>query len=490
MSLRMKAATAYRERFEIQKELGEGGFARVFLAREKATQRKVALKVLKDAYLSDKEVVERFRREVFAVASITSPHVVGMHDFGISGDEIYIAMEFVEGPTLRDLLYDRSWSAPEIHVVVGQIAQALAAAHRQNIVHRDLKPENVILVSSAGGARHVKVLDFGLAKLADLERQLGLEPLTRAGMCFGTPQYMAPELIRGKPFDKSVDLYALGVIAFELVAGYLPWDGIDPREVLISVVKNPPPHVTHAHPSVEPRIASVDKFLQRVLAKDAAERPRDAVGFFKDFEQALLGEKKPSRKSPQVPAEDAVFATVWAQSLDLRKSEDATEVDAGHRFGPAERTASGEVTKPGDSKRKLSSRWIPSIKDLETTQVDEASTGKRQAIPDNDLSDSMRDTDQDLRKAAQKAISGRMPTPVDEKKVTVDQALALADTEERVKKKVVVPAGDSFYGPRTDHTEMIKNPKRARSMVWWVVPLLIGLVIFAAALGYVMGRQR
>src|SRR5215467_12210338 len=117
----MKGATAYRDRFEIQKELGEGGFARVFLAREKTTQRRVALKVLKDAYLSDKEVVERFRREVFAVASIASPHVVGMHDFGISGDEIYIAMEFVEGPTLRDLLYDRTWTAPEIHVVVGQI---------------------------------------------------------------------------------------------------------------------------------------------------------------------------------------------------------------------------------------------------------------------------------------------------------------------------------------------------------------------------------
>src|SRR6478609_63300 len=255
------AVTAYKERFEIEKSLGEGGFAKVFLAREKGTDRKVALKVLKDAYLKDSEVVERFRREVFAVASISSPHVVGMHDFGISGDEVYIAMEFVEGPTLRDISYERTWTAQEVHVVIGQIAQALAAAHRQDIVHRDLKPENVILVQADGGARHVKVLDFGLAKLADLERKLGLEPLTRAGMCFGTPQYMAPELIRGKPFDKSVDLYALGVIAFELVGGFLPWDGVDPREVLISVVKNPPPHITHSHQSIEPRIQQVDKFL-------------------------------------------------------------------------------------------------------------------------------------------------------------------------------------------------------------------------------------
>src|SRR6266700_1540484 len=105
--LRMINCTTFRERFDLQEELGEGAFARVFLAREKVTQRKVAVKVLKDAFLSDREIVERFRREVFAVASINSPHVVGIHDFGISGKEVYIAMEFVEGPTLRSLINDR-----------------------------------------------------------------------------------------------------------------------------------------------------------------------------------------------------------------------------------------------------------------------------------------------------------------------------------------------------------------------------------------------
>jgi len=493
----MKRGAAYRERFDIQKELGEGGFARVFLAREKATQRKVALKVLKDAYRADKEVLERFRREVFAVASIDSPHVVGMHDFGISGDEVYIAMEFVEGPTLRDLLYDRAWSADEVHVVVGQIAQALHAAHRQNIVHRDLKPENVILVQGAGGSRQVKVLDFGLAKLADLERQLGLEPLTRAGMCFGTPQYMAPELIKGKPFDKSVDLYALGVIAFELVGGFLPWDGIDPREVLISVVKSPPPHIKHSHPSIEPRLDKVDRFLQRALSKEPGERPRDAVAFFKEIELALLGDARPARKSVNVPPEDAVFATVWAQSLDLRKSEDATEVDAGQRIAPGTsrtgsgeltrtgsgeltRSGSGEVTRPGDSKRKLPSRWIHSLQGLD--QVDTSPRGEKAVNGDAKLSDSMRDTDKDLKRAAQKAISGQRPILV----VDEPPPLEPAPAAPRVEKSL-----DSFYSPKTDTTEMIKHPARpARAMIWWLLPLLIGLVVFAAALGYVIGRQR
>ena len=222
-------------RFEIMEQIGEGGFAIVYRAKETTTGKIVALKLLKDAYLKDAEVVERFRREVFAVASISSPYVVRMHDFGISGEEVFIAMEYVEGPTLREVVHERAWQPSDIHVVVGQIAQALAAAHRQNIVHRDLKPENVILVGDGGksGPRQVKVLDFGLAKLAELERKLELEPLTRAGMCFGTPQYMSPEQIQGKPIDGSADVYALGVMAYEMIAGLLPWDGADSREILL-----------------------------------------------------------------------------------------------------------------------------------------------------------------------------------------------------------------------------------------------------------------
>jgi serine/threonine protein kinase len=498
----MKSAAAYQERFDIQKELGEGGFARVFLAREKNTQRKVALKVLKDAYLKDSEVVERFRREVFAVASISSPHVVGMHDFGISGDEVYIAMEFVEGPTLRDLIYERAWTVNEVHLIIGQIAQALSAAHRQDIVHRDLKPENVILVQGNDGSRRVKVLDFGLAKIADLERKLGLEPLTRAGMCFGTPQYMAPELIRGKPFDRSVDLYALAVIAFEMIAGFLPWDGIDPREVLISVVKNPPPHLSHAHPSID-RIAEVDTFLQRTLSKDAAERPRDAAQFFRDFERALFGDNKPKRVNVQVPKEDAVFATVWAASLDLRRGEDATEIDGmGNRVHTPE--ATNEFTRPGgssNSKRKLASGWMKNLTDVETG-----------------------DTHEDLSVAALRVMDASpkpKPNPVpvfgtetiDERANTVERPRVVkkkkkkktsedeeADTVERSRpargtptptQPVNQPLGNTSLfgsaGSKTDHTQMIKAP--ARSMLWWVVPLLLGLVVFAAALGYVMGGR-
>ncbi|HEY7957322.1 MAG TPA: serine/threonine-protein kinase [Polyangia bacterium] len=428
------ALAGLKDRFEILGEIGEGGFARVYKARETATQRRVALKVLKDAYLHDPEIVERFRREVFAVASISSPHVVGMYDFGISGRDVFIAMEFVEGTTLRELIYDRSWPARDTHLIIGQIAQALAAAHRQNIVHRDLKPENVMLVPAADGARQVKVLDFGLAKIAELERKLDLEPLTRAGMCFGTPQYMAPELVQGKPYDKSVDLYALGVIAFEMIAGYLPWDGADPREVLLAVVKNPPPHLKQAHPSVT-RVAELDKFLQRAISKDRGARASDAAAFFRDFEQALFGEKQPAR-SKSLPRADAPFASVWAQAIELRtEGEDATQVDAGNRFAVELTGGFGGVTKSG-TRRRLQSGWMKSL-----ARVD-----------------------------------------------TVGDPLDLATT---LPVGTKAPANhQSFRARPSERTDQIaQRPSRSRDLVKWLLPLLVGLAIVATALGYFLGRQ-
>ena len=362
-----------RGRFEIMEQIGEGGFATVFRAKEGTTGKTVALKLLKDAYLKDAEVVERFRREVFAVASINSPYVVKMHDFGISGEEVFIAMEYVEGPTLREVMHERPWQASDIHVIVGQIAQALAAAHRQNIVHRDLKPENVILVGDGGksGPRQVKVLDFGLAKLAELERKLELEPLTRAGMCFGTPQYMSPEQIQGKPIDGAADCYALGVIAYEMVAGLLPWDGADSREILLSVIKQPAPRIVRARAVGVERLDELNRFFQRALAKDRAQRPRDAAEFFKELELALFGERRPVPRTKQkLDAQDQVFASVFAASIEL-----PAVATAGGDFGdtmvqtlpgefPIEPTFGGST---GGSitgirrRRRLRSAWMNSI---------------------------------------------------------------------------------------------------------------------------------
>jgi len=304
------------DKFEVVSELGEGAFARVFRAREKTSGQESALKILKEGFAGDAEVIERFRREVFAVASIDSPHVVKLHDFGMNGADVYIAMEYVQGPTLRELLRGRPWSAEAARVVVGQIAQALSAAHAQSIVHRDLKPENVMLVRGARG-RSVKVLDFGLAKLVGIERKLEIEPLTQAGMCFGTPQYMAPEQMKGRPASPSADLFALAVMAYEMLSGRLPWDGPDQKAVFRTVLTTPVPPLGTLHPTVEAQRGTLDRFFIEALAKKPEERQLDASAFFSAFEVAMFG---------RVRHTGPIFSTVISAELQAPDVEPDTGV--------------------------------------------------------------------------------------------------------------------------------------------------------------------
>jgi len=329
----------YHERYQVLARIGEGAFAQVYHARD-PSDRDLALKVLKDPFIGDREIVERFQREVFAVASIDSPHVVRLSDFGLSGDDFFMVMEYVHGPTLREVMHARPWTANDVYVIVGQIAHALQAAHAKGIVHRDLKPENVMLVELSGGLWQVKVLDFGLAKLPELERALGLDSLTRRGQLFGTPQYLSPEQIRGKPLDGSADLFALGVIAYEMLAGRRPWDGPadDPREVMMCVLHKAPPPLGELHPSLSGRAEAVNAFLKRALAKERSERPADAEAFFRELGSALFGEALPEMPGAAV---EKPLDKVSSQSIELvigrpprKRRDDATEVDVSDETIP------------------------------------------------------------------------------------------------------------------------------------------------------------
>src|SRR5262249_30473745 len=140
---------------------------------------------------------------------------------------------------------------------------------------------------------------------------------TRAGMCFGTPQYMSPEQIQGKNIDGSADVYALAVIAYEMIAGLLPWDGSDSREILLSVIKTPAPKILRARAPIK-RLDEMNRFLQRALAKDKKDRPRDAADYFREFEMALFGERRPAQRTKgKLDAKDEVFASVFAASIEL-----------------------------------------------------------------------------------------------------------------------------------------------------------------------------
>jgi len=295
-------------RFDVREKIGEGGFARVFRALDRRTGTPVALKVLKDDYLQDPEVLARFRREVYAVAAIANPHIVALHDFGIEGDLVYLATEFVDGGTLRDAMRTRTFSNEEVLAIVSQIAEALGAAHGRDIVHRDLKPENVLLASGAGGAPRVKVVDFGVAKLAEVERELGLAPVSRAGVSFGTPQYMAPEQIRGEATGPGVDRFALAVIAYELLAGAVPWLGEAPHETFVRVTRERPPPIPRARAPWLTR-RRLDRFFARALAKDPARRPPDGDALVRELDRALFGA---GRGQPVVRGSRAAWALAAA----------------------------------------------------------------------------------------------------------------------------------------------------------------------------------
>ena len=287
---------AIDDRYEVQAPMGEGGFAKVFRGEERATGRQVALKVLKSNFYDNAEVRERFQREVFAVASLSNPHIVGMYDFGLNDSDVFIAMEYVAGSTLRERMHE-CLSIEARFAIVAQIGDAITAAHDRNVVHRDLKPENIKVVDLPDGSLIVKVLDFGMAKLTELESRLQLAPLTRAGICFGTPHYMSPEQIRGKLDDPSIDLYALTTIAYELLTGARPWDGEDPYEVMRAVLRQPAPpveRISGVEQQSPAQIKALNAFFFRAFDKQREARPANAKALVDELSRALFGDSAPA----------------------------------------------------------------------------------------------------------------------------------------------------------------------------------------------------
>lgn len=258
--------------FQIRKQLGEGGMGAVYLGYQESLDRDVALKVLTERLCQSEKFIARFKREARSAASIVHPNVIQIYSIGEQEGVHYFAMEYVRGRDLSQMLGDgKRFTVEETLDIVMQVSEAVSCASEVGIIHRDLKPANIMMTERG----LVKVTDFGLAKTVSSELDV-----TEAGTIVGTANYMSPEQGQGKPLDVRSDIYSLGVVFFELLAGRVPFMADQASAVLYMHVYEPPPSPSEFNPGIP---AAVDRMVQRMMAKDPDDRPQDADELLKEL---------------------------------------------------------------------------------------------------------------------------------------------------------------------------------------------------------------
>src|SRR5215831_4479452 len=279
--------------YKISESIGTGGMGEVYLATDIVAGRKAALKLLPLRFTGDAERLKRFEQEAHAVVALNHPNILTVYEIGEDHSIHYIASELIEGETLRQRLTRGPMQLSDAVDAAIQVASALAAAHNAGIVHRDIKPENIMLRPDG----YVKVLDFGIAKLAEQEVPLTmprdealLQVETNLGSILGTVRYMSPEQACGAHVNKTTDIWSLGVVLYEMVTGHVPFTGDPPRDVMSSILEKEPPPLTH-HIAHAP--AELQQIISKTLRKDREQRhqsARELLQALKDLRRKLDAE--------------------------------------------------------------------------------------------------------------------------------------------------------------------------------------------------------
>jgi len=365
-------------KFEIESLIGRGGMGAVYRARQVNLKRAVAIKVLRTELLDDPTYAARFKREANAASQLDHPNLMRVIDFGEDDNLLYIAMEFIDGKALHSIMRMENTLEP-VRVVdlVGQLLAGLAVMHDEGIIHRDLKPENVMVVRGKDDDGHtveiVKLCDFGIAKQVAPKPEPGADPvtytatLTATGSLVGTPDYMSPEQAKGERVDGRSDLYSVGVILYQMIAGRLPFKSANSMKVLLAHISEQPAPPSKWVESVDP---ALEEICLRALAKDPEQRYanaremrlalRDALGL---RDSSVLGARRMPSRSSVPPARgnssNPPVADKAAETLDVVTRRGSERHIAALRQESSPPSGSGVVPKPprdgGDSTGTLAS---------------------------------------------------------------------------------------------------------------------------------------
>ena len=338
--------TLFDGRYRIVRKLGSGGMANVYLAEDEDLGRRVAIKILNDRYANDDAFIERFRREAKSAASLSHPNIVSIYDRGEAEGTYYIAMEVIEGRSLKELIMTRG-PLPIVDAVhyARQILQALRFSHRHGIIHRDIKPHNCLV-----GEQGLKVTDFGIARY-------GPSQMTEAGSIMGTAQYLSPEQARGAPVTASSDLYSVGIVLYEMLTGRVPFTGDSAIEIAMKHLNDWPKPPSKIRPEIPD---DIDHIVLRALAKAPEDRYQSAEEFIEDLERVEAGLPVSAETSEAATALLTVAPPIGAPTEVL--PSDATRVSPPGPAAPARRPPTYPPAYPRyeepPPKRKRFGPWL------------------------------------------------------------------------------------------------------------------------------------
>lgn len=324
----MAGETVLNGRYQLIAQQGSGGMSVIYKAIDRALGRTVAVKILRPSLTSDPTFLEKFRAEARAVANLSHPNIVTVYDVGSDGPTHYIVMEIVEGQDLKKVIKTLGTLPIDRAVDLAvQICAGVGYAHRSGLVHADVKPQNILLTA----ADVVKVTDFGIAQaLSDTQ------PAQRADVVWGSPHYFAPEQARGEPPAPQADVYAIGIVVFEMLTGRLPYAGANQQELAMAHIREPIPNISDINPAVPDRLS---KMVYRAMAKDPRDRYRDAD----QFGNVLQGFRDKARDNtavnPNVPSELPRAGTPRPVSNDVTAKYSAAP-NAPEPYDPRKQQAS------------------------------------------------------------------------------------------------------------------------------------------------------